>query len=118
MEKNLKIKQKGNRVEFSYDLDGEPDEEVDIFFQLTIKGKIYKQEDLHLEGDLKKVKPGKGKKVYWNVVRDFKKGINDDHILAKLEAPRDKEYTDPVTGMKFIKVKGGCYEMGDTFGDG
>ena len=27
-------------------------------------------------------------------------------------------YTDPVTGMNFVDVKGGCYEMGDTFGDG
>ena len=27
-------------------------------------------------------------------------------------------YTDPVTKMEFVKVKGDCYEMGDTFGDG
>lgn len=27
-------------------------------------------------------------------------------------------YTDPVTGMEFVFVKGGCYQMGDTFGDG
>ncbi len=27
-------------------------------------------------------------------------------------------YTDPVTGMEFVLVKGGCYEMGDIFGDG
>lgn len=26
-------------------------------------------------------------------------------------------YTDPATGMKFVYVKGGCYQMGDTFGD-
>jgi len=25
---------------------------------------------------------------------------------------------DPVTGMEFVFVKGGCYDMGDTFGDG
>jgi len=29
-----------------------------------------------------------------------------------------KGYKDPVTGMEFIFVKGGCYDMGDTFGDG
>ncbi|HWR59815.1 MAG TPA: SUMF1/EgtB/PvdO family nonheme iron enzyme [Thermodesulfovibrionales bacterium] len=28
------------------------------------------------------------------------------------------DYTDPVTGMEFIFVKGGCFDMGDTFGDG
>ena len=27
-------------------------------------------------------------------------------------------YTDPATGMEFVFVKGGCYRMGDTFGDG
>lgn len=26
--------------------------------------------------------------------------------------------TDPLTGMEFVFVEGGCYEMGDTFGDG
>lgn len=27
-------------------------------------------------------------------------------------------YTEPLTGMEFIYVKGGCYEMGDVFRDG
>jgi formylglycine-generating enzyme required for sulfatase activity len=26
--------------------------------------------------------------------------------------------TEPTTGMEFVLVKGGCYQMGDTFGDG
>jgi formylglycine-generating enzyme required for sulfatase activity len=30
----------------------------------------------------------------------------------------EKTFKDPYTGMEFIFVKGGCYEMGDTFGDG
>jgi formylglycine-generating enzyme required for sulfatase activity len=30
----------------------------------------------------------------------------------------DRGYTDPETGMEFVLVKGGCYQMGDTFGDG
>ena len=30
----------------------------------------------------------------------------------------EPEYTDPVTGMEFVLVQGGSYEMGDTFGDG
>ena len=28
------------------------------------------------------------------------------------------DYKDAVTGMEFVTVKGGCYQMGDTFGDG
>jgi len=35
------------------------------------------------------------------------------------QEPRQGEtYRDPTTGMEFIFVKGGCFEMGDTFGDG
>lgn len=30
----------------------------------------------------------------------------------------NKSYRDPITGMEFIFVKGGCYQMGDSFGDG
>ena len=29
-----------------------------------------------------------------------------------------RPFTDPVTGMEFVFVKGGCFQMGDTFGDG
>ncbi len=32
--------------------------------------------------------------------------------------PYGKEYTDTTTGMEFVYVPGGCYQMGDTFGDG
>jgi len=38
--------------------------------------------------------------------------------LPKGTAIGGKTYTDPVTGMEFVFVKGGCYRMGDTFGDG
>jgi formylglycine-generating enzyme required for sulfatase activity len=31
---------------------------------------------------------------------------------------RAEAFPDPVTGMEFVFVKGGCYPMGDTFGDG
>ena len=34
------------------------------------------------------------------------------------EVKRVLTYTDTVTGMEFVLVKGGCYQMGDTFGDG
>ncbi len=30
----------------------------------------------------------------------------------------DPLYTDPVTGMEFASIKGSCYEMGDSVGDG
>jgi formylglycine-generating enzyme required for sulfatase activity len=42
------------------------------------------------------------------------KAASDKTILT---ASRDS-YTDAETGMEFVLVKGGCYQMGDTFGDG
>ncbi|MBU4295114.1 MAG: SUMF1/EgtB/PvdO family nonheme iron enzyme [Desulfobulbaceae bacterium] len=31
---------------------------------------------------------------------------------------RAETYQDPITGMEFVWVEGGCFQMGDTFGDG
>jgi formylglycine-generating enzyme len=35
-----------------------------------------------------------------------------------LKPGQDDEWNDSITGMAFVFVKGGCFEMGDTFGDG
>jgi formylglycine-generating enzyme required for sulfatase activity len=35
-----------------------------------------------------------------------------------LKIKQKEEWKDPITGMEFVFVKGGCYEMGDIFGDG
>ena len=35
-----------------------------------------------------------------------------------LHASSNKNFTDSITGMEFVFVEGGCYQMGDTFGDG
>jgi sulfatase modifying factor 1 len=37
---------------------------------------------------------------------------------ASIARPAAGVYRDSTTGMEFILVKGGCFEMGDTFGDG
>ncbi len=37
---------------------------------------------------------------------------------AVLSADPGSSYSDPSTGMQDVLVKGGCYKMGDTFGDG
>ncbi|MEA3465683.1 MAG: formylglycine-generating enzyme family protein, partial [Thermodesulfobacteriota bacterium] len=39
-------------------------------------------------------------------------GSGDNHAVS------GSSFTDPTTGMEFVLVKGGCYQMGDTFGDG
>lgn len=37
---------------------------------------------------------------------------------ASIAAAKTKPVTDATTGIEFVFVKGGCYKMGDTFGDG
>ncbi len=113
--KNLVSKQAGNRVVFEFDIVGE-EKETDVSISLTINGKTYTAKDLHLEGDYGKVKVGRRKTIYWNVLRDFPRGHSgslDVEILAG-----GASYTDPVTGMEFVYVKGGCFQMGDTFRNG
>ena len=41
-----------------------------------------------------------------------------DERAATVKPQKGTTYRDPTTGMEFVFVKGGCYQMGDTFGDG
>ena len=54
------------------------------------------------------------------VVMRFKvnRDENGDKRKKKSSGARPKVWKDPYLGMEFVWVEGGCYEMGDTFGDG
>ncbi|HMK61530.1 MAG TPA: formylglycine-generating enzyme family protein [Dissulfurispiraceae bacterium] len=39
-------------------------------------------------------------------------------ILSPVLVQAASTYTDPIAGMEFVGLKGGCYEMGDSVGDG
>lgn len=41
-----------------------------------------------------------------------------ESAMADMKKSSTADYTDSFTGMKFVWVPGGCYSMGDTFGDG
>lgn len=114
--KNIKPSQVGNRILFEFDVDGSAGEEADVSISLTINGKAYSSDNLHLEGDFGKTKAGRGKKIYWNVLQDFPKGLNSAFDVEINTG--GKAFKDSLTGMEFVFVKGGCYQMGDTFGDG
>lgn len=47
-----------------------------------------------------------------------KKRCKDFYENNKIDLSTGAPFTDPTTGMEFIYIKGGCYQMGDTFGDG
>lgn len=114
---NENIRQVGNRILFEFDVTGDYNEDTEISLTLTIKGKTYSADKLHLEGDYGKTKTGKGKKIYWNVLQDFSRGVNST-VDYDLTAGGGKLVKDPSTGIEMVYVKGGCYQMGDTFGDG
>jgi formylglycine-generating enzyme required for sulfatase activity len=100
---NEKVRQEGSRILFQFDVTGD-EEETDINIILTINGRAYPEKDLHLEGDYGSVKMGKGKKIYWDMLRDFPRGYS---------GAMEWEITamgGPVEDMVFIK--GGCIQMG------
>ncbi len=105
---HLRVSQVGNRLVAEYDLTGQ--EEADVVVTVTVGGKRYTQEDLHLEGDFGKVRPGAGKRIYWNVLQDFPRGLSAEVEVEVTAGGR--EWRDPVLGMEFVWVEGGCYEMG------
>jgi len=113
--KNDAAKQVGGRVQFTYDLVGD-EAEADVDVTITVAGKEYKPADLHLEGDIGKVTPGKGKTIWWNVLQDFPKGLNTE--IDCVIASGGKDFVEKKTGMSFAFVKGGCFQMGDSAGDG
>ena len=109
--KNVKATYENNRVRFAYDLEG-GDKESEV----TVRVGEYRPADLHFEGDVGKVKPGPGKEIWWNILQDFPRGLNvevDWEIAVSVPS-----FTDLATGMEMVFVKGGCFDMGDIFGDG
>ncbi len=88
---NLTVKQVGNRVVFEFDVIGEEDE-TEVTITLAIEGKTYKADELHLEGDYEKVKVGKSKKIYWNVLQDFPKGYSGNVDWEIVANKRQKTY--------------------------
>ena len=113
--KNEKARQERNRLVITYDLEGK-EREAEVNLTLTVEGKTYKASELHVEGDVGKVKTGRGKKISWNILQDFPRGLRAG-VDWELATTGDA-FTDSATGMEMIFVKGGCYQMGDTFGDG
>ena len=51
---------------------------------------------------------------------DSSNRVQPEPFVAVTPQPQglSQTLTDPTTGMEFVLVKGGCYQMGDTFGEG
>ncbi len=108
--KNVSSKQVGNRVQVTYDLTGD-ESEADVSVTITLGGKEFKPEELHLEGDLGKVRPGRGKTLWWNVLQDFPRGLDGD-IVCEISAGGGKIFVSPTLGAKFVLIPAGTFTMG------
>lgn len=109
---NLRIVQEGGRGVFTYDLTAEADEqEADVAVTVTVAGKSYDAKDLHLEGDFGKVRSGKGKRITWNILQDFPKGLRAD-VDVDVTAGGGPSIAN-TSGMKFVLIPAGSFMMGE-----
>ncbi|GLI36876.1 formylglycine-generating enzyme family protein [Geobacter hydrogenophilus] len=127
--RNLKPVQVGDRGLASFDLVGRSDEkDSDITVFIEYAGKRYSADKLTISGDVgKNVTIGKGKKIWWDVLKDIPGGIDGD-VIWDIEASGGSViensgtsravFVDPTLGIEFVSVKGGCFKMGNTFGQG
>ena len=115
--KNLRAERDENEMVFTYDLKGAKGEREDtVSLSVVVAGKTYPGEKLHLEGDVGRVHIGDGKKIRWKILNDFPAGLSEEPGW-EIYAGR-KGFRDATTGMEFVFVKGGCFQMGDVFGGG
>jgi len=140
--RNLTMQQSGEQIVLRYDLVGRLGErQAAVVVALRIGAERYEAAKLTLKGDFgPQVAVGRGKRIVWEVLKDFPAGFEGEVAwdvtasgppvatapvapapAAAAPAARPTtgaSFTDPATGMEFVFVPGGCYEMGDTFGDG
>jgi len=97
-DKNSEMRMEGNRGLVTYDLIGEPNEDAEVYFSIEYKGKRYTQDELSISGDVGKVISGSNKKIYWDVLKDFPKGLvgNIDWFL---DVGGKGVFKDTVTGL-------------------
>jgi len=123
--KNLRTGQQGNTAFATFDLQGKPGElEADVLVTIELHGEKYKADKLSLTGDFgKNVKTGLKRKIAWDLLKDMPAGYDGDltwyvDAISSIVTNAKTGYTDPLTGMVFVSVPGGCFKMGDTTGEG
>jgi len=118
---NLKSYQKGRDIILEYTLKRHVSERRDsVTMKISLDNGRTWQKPKGIYGDVgKKVTVGSGKRITWSVLEDFPEGL-DQEVIFRVEAAgekrkgRPKVWIEPVTGIEFVWVPGGCYEMGQT----
>jgi len=115
---NAEARQEGNQVVITYDLSA--DQPAPVFIKGSDdNGRTWDLKMDNLSGDVgEKVEPGKGREIRWEFLRDYPIGLNVEQAVFEVAATgSDSDFTDPVTGMEFASVEGGCFDMGSNDGD-
>lgn len=124
--RNLKTGQQANQPFAYFDLAGKPGEkEAEVRVVIEVGSEKYTPDKLTLSGDFGKgVKVGAGKRITWDLLKDMPAGFEGE-ITWDIEVAggtgvsiAGPAFNDPATGMAFVPVTGGCFKMGDSFGDG
>jgi hypothetical protein len=74
--KNDRSTMVGNSLVWEYDLEGPIGKPAKVSLSLNIDGKKYDWKDLDIKGDVGEVFPGVGKRVWWNILKDFPGNIS------------------------------------------
>lgn len=106
--KNIVIQKVENRLLFNYDLEGE-EEVATVSVYVTVGDKTYPAKNLHLEGDLGKVRPGRNRRVVWNVLSDFPRGVYQT-VSVEISAGMPSIINN--IGMTFVLIPAGSVVMG------
>jgi len=114
---NVSFRQEGTGIVITYDLAAGAPKPV----TLRASGDGGNAWDVnlgHLSGDVGEgVRPGTGKTIVWAALKDYPDGRSFDALVFEL-GTTGNEWVDPFTGMVFVFVEGGYFEMGDTLGGG
>ncbi|CAG0965775.1 partial Carboxy-terminal processing protease CtpA, partial [Rhodocyclaceae bacterium] len=93
---NLKVQQLAGRLEIRYDLDEERAAEISAL--IVVDGRLYNQDNLRLEGDVgHDVAPGKDRRIAWDVLQDFPRGIAGEVFVSVRSGRRRIAETDVVS---------------------
>jgi formylglycine-generating enzyme required for sulfatase activity len=110
---NVRIDQIKDRIVVQYDLLSREPLEVRVKFLEGETPVLYSAKSL--SGDIGEgVGPGIGKRIFWDVFRDYPEGLALDALVAEVTTRKRSGgiWQEPTTGMEFVWVPGGCYQMG------
>jgi len=115
---NVRFRQtEDDKIIVTYDITGGENQNFDVTLTLSDDGGVnYLIVPRTVSGDVgPSVHGGRGKQIIWDVLADIRR-LEGERYVFKVMA-RSKSGT-LIAGIEYVFIRGGAFEMGDTFGDG